>query len=291
LFGQEGRDSIIHMPQPRESQIAVGPREHQKPPRATLLLTLPLFLALGCAEEPSKPSSAYAAASLSRGAHLYDDWQTVTGITPPGDNPGYKQTLGTVKGAATWRCKECHGVDYRGVDGFYGSGSHFSGVKGLVEAREKDERELYDAIRGECFGPASANSGAWLSDADVWALVKFVREGVIDLSPNLSGPTLDPVGVPTHGGDVVAGQVLYNAECSRCHGPDGATINIGTALGVSYIGTEAVKNGFNFQHRVRFGLAAAPGSFKQTMPGAVNFGWSTKDVIDVLTYARTLPQK
>jgi thiosulfate dehydrogenase len=115
--------------------------------------------------------------------------------------------------------------------------------------------------------------------------VKFVRDGVVDLAPNMV-----PAGVPTLG-DVAAGKALYTAECSRCHGADGANLNIGSAAAVSYIGTEAVKNGYNFTHRVRFGLAAAPGTFKQEMPAAVNFGWTPKNVADVLTYARTLPQK
>jgi len=33
------------------------------------------------------------------------------------------QSSNTRSGKDTWRCKECHGWDYMGVDGAYGSGS------------------------------------------------------------------------------------------------------------------------------------------------------------------------
>jgi len=243
-----------------------------------------IFLASGCGDDLKRPG-IYERASLSRGAHLYDDWLGVTGTTPTGDNPGYAQTQGKAKGAATWRCKECHGVDYRGVDGFYSSGSHFTGVAGLVQSSSEDESALFTGIHDACFGPATPASGSQLSDADVWDLVKFIREGVVDLTPYL-----DATGVPING-DPANGKLLYEGQCVRCHGADGSKLNIGSAVSVSYIGTEANKNGFNFQHRVRFGLVPTPGTLKQEMPAAVNFGWSMGDIRDVLTYARTLPTK
>ena len=35
-------------------------------------------------------------------------------------------------GADTWRCKECHGWDYAGKDGAYGSGDHRTGIVGVL---------------------------------------------------------------------------------------------------------------------------------------------------------------
>ena len=31
----------------------------------------------------------------------------------------------------TWRCQECHGWDYLGKDGAYGTGPHYTGIKGI----------------------------------------------------------------------------------------------------------------------------------------------------------------
>jgi mono/diheme cytochrome c family protein len=254
------------------------------------LFVVGLLLA-ACGSGVSHPTG-YGAASAMRGAHLYDNLQVVTGVNPAGDNPGYKKTPGKVTGAATWRCKECHGPDYRGVDGFYATGSHFTGVKGLVASTGKDKTELFNAIRTSCLGPTGADAGSLLSDDDVWDLVKFVREGIIDVTPYL-----DAGGAPI-GGDAGKGKVLYEAQCMRCHDADGARINIGAAenypivtpVHVSYVGTEANHAAFNFfHHRVRFGLAAAPGDFVEEMPAAINFGWTMADVRDLLTYCRTLP--
>ena len=35
------------------------------------------------------------------------------------------------KPKANWRCKECHGWDYKGRDGAYAKGSHYTGIKGI----------------------------------------------------------------------------------------------------------------------------------------------------------------
>jgi len=246
---------------------------------------LGLLVTAACSAELSHPGQ-YASASAMRGAHLYDDWQTTTGTATTGNNPLYAQTTGQSTGATTWRCKECHGVDYRGKDGFYATGTHATGVKGLLgTAANLDADEIYAALSGPCLGPANTAAGGYLSDADRWDLVKFIREGIVDVTT-----FLDATGAPV-APDLANGQVLYEDQCKRCHGADGAKVNIGTAASVSYVGTEVLKNGFNFQHRVRFGPVGVPGSLREEMPGAVNFGWSLQDVRDVMGYSRTLPTK
>ena len=67
------------------------------------------------------------------------------------DGPAGKQS-----GAGTWRCKECHGWDYRGRDGAYGKGGHYTGIKGIqahaggspetVFAILKDANHQYDRV-------------------------------------------------------------------------------------------------------------------------------------------------
>ena len=64
---------------------------------------------------------------IARGGQLYDKWYGVLGRQAPGDtHPGYTAE-GKKKGSSTWRCKECHGWDYRGAAGAYSKGSHYSG--------------------------------------------------------------------------------------------------------------------------------------------------------------------
>ncbi len=63
---------------------------------------------------------------IQRGGQLYDHWIKAKGVeTPAGDHPLWAlQTTNTRRGTDTWRCKECHGWDYLGKEGAYGSGSH-----------------------------------------------------------------------------------------------------------------------------------------------------------------------
>src|SRR3990172_11800171 len=65
-------------------------------------------------------------ANVAKGGQLYDKWWKAAGVAEPtGDHPLWAtQTTNTRKGLDTWRCKECHGWDYKGKDGAYGSGSH-----------------------------------------------------------------------------------------------------------------------------------------------------------------------
>ncbi len=68
---------------------------------------------------------------ISNGGKRYDNWAAALMKAPPDKtHPAYPAS-GKEKGAATWRCKECHGWDYKGKDGAYGKGSHYTGIKGI----------------------------------------------------------------------------------------------------------------------------------------------------------------
>src|SRR3989338_8995844 len=88
--------------------------------------------------------------SVSRGGVLYDQWWKVTGAeAPTADQPLWQtQTSNTRTGADTWRCKECHGWDYEGVDGAYGSGSHKTGFEGVLAAAGKHPFEILTILKG-----------------------------------------------------------------------------------------------------------------------------------------------
>jgi thiosulfate dehydrogenase len=228
-------------------------------------------------------------ASLTRGARLYDNWMKEKRVTMTEPNPGYAMTKGSSTNvAASWRCNECHGWDYRGVDGVYGAGAHFTGVEGVLHARDREPEELFKLIRdGVESEGMSAFSKQNFEKADLWDIVKFIREGTIDLSDRI-----DPQGKPV-GADVAAGKVLYERglpntdplqSCAGCHGLDGRRINFHTAPQTpEYLGTVA-QNPWQFQHYVRFGYAGG-----LVMPAFNDRGWSFQNVLDVLSYAQTLP--
>jgi hypothetical protein len=77
---------------------------------------------------PEAPTEAW---TLAAGGRIYDNWwEALDRKEPKGTHPSYPQA-GKQAGSATWRCKECHGWDYRGDRGNYGTGSHFTGIPGI----------------------------------------------------------------------------------------------------------------------------------------------------------------
>ena len=86
--------------------------------------------------------------------------------------------------------------------------------------------------------------------------------------------------------DMARGKQLA-VVCTVCHGPEGKTLNFGKPGEPEYVGTVAKENPWEFLHKVRVGQ---PGS-EPAMPTGVELGWSLQDVLDVLAYSQTLPDK
>ena len=123
-------------------------------------------------------STAYGQ-SVSTGGKLYDNWRKQAGVAmPDGNQPLWSsQSSNTRSGGDTWRCKECHGWDYKGVDGAYGSGSHRTGFAGvLANAAKLSADELTAWLNG------TANSGhdfSAMGESQIPHLVRFLREGLV----------------------------------------------------------------------------------------------------------------
>ncbi|MFQ5408280.1 MAG: hypothetical protein ACE5FI_07670, partial [Anaerolineales bacterium] len=81
------------------------------------------------AEAPAEEAAPELFGDPLRGGLLYDKWWVPLGLDQPeDDHPLWAtQDSNTRSGKDTWRCKECHGWDYQGVDGAYGGGSHMTG--------------------------------------------------------------------------------------------------------------------------------------------------------------------
>jgi thiosulfate dehydrogenase len=218
-----------------------------------------------------------------RGGAMYDKWWAVAGLSAPTTNhplwtsrPDAMSNSRT--GADTWRCKECHGWDYKGVNGIYGSGSHRTGIAGIL-GTTKTAQEVFDLIKSD-----HAYGTAGLTDEDITDLATFVTEGLID-----TDTIIDTDGAFI--GDVSNGKILYdsgigtNISCVVCHGQLGLNPPPGHADFEDYVGLISNENPWEFQHKVQFGQ---PGT---AMPSSVIGGGTIMEVADLGAYSQTLPQE
>jgi thiosulfate dehydrogenase len=101
---------------------------------------------------------------------------------PSEDQPLWStQSTNERSGKDTWRCKECHGWDYQGADGAYGSGSHFTGFTGVLgPAPGMSHGELLAWLDGSTNADHDFSAAGDSALAD---LVVFLSDGLIDVSP------------------------------------------------------------------------------------------------------------
>src|SRR3990172_11579470 len=222
----------------------------------------------------SVDESKLATADAVRGGLLYDKWWTVNGATEPTGNHPLYPAAGQKSGADTWRCKECHGWDNKGKDGAYSSGSHFTGLNGVYEARNRNSAHIFGKI---------TKHNLTLSEQDIWDLSKFIKEALVEMDKyiNFTGAKKKSAT-----GDATLGKALFEntgtggGQCIMCHGADGTAIRFDG--GTLAIGDVANDNPWEVLQKIRFGH---PGS---SMPSAVKNGLSITDQINILTHAQTL---
>jgi thiosulfate dehydrogenase len=215
---------------------------------------------------------------VTEGGVLYDKWWAAIGAEKPEDDQPLWATQATNKrsGADTWRCKECHGWDYRGAEGAYGSGSHFTGFAGILSASSMSADRLAGWLEGSV--NEKHDFSVFLEDEQVDMLVAFIQKGLVDMSPFINADK-------TVKGDPTSGKKSYEASCKNCHGADGKQIKFGDEDDPEYIGDIATGNPWEFFHKSSFGQPDEP------MPSGVNLGLSIQDRADLLSYAQTLPTK
>ena len=221
--------------------------------------------------------AAASPADMIRGGVLYDHWTEVLGVAvPEGDQPLWKmQSTNTRTGGDTWRCKECHGWDYKGVEGAYGSGSHLTGFKGLLGSQDLSEADIVAWLDGT--KNADHDFSAYFQEADYRGLAAFIKEGMSDTAAYINAD------MTVKGGDPAHGEELFTGVCQACHGEDGKMLNFGDESEPEYLGTIATDNPWEFWHKVTFGQPGGP------MPAGLNAGWTAQDIVDLLSYVRTLP--
>ena len=243
-----------------------------------------LVVSLGLRETAALAAAPGAKAeNIARGGQLYDTWwKVVPGAKEPKDNQPLwaLQTTNKRKGSVSWRCKECHGWDYKGKDGAYGSGSRYTGFAGVWNAAQKKSVDELAAILRGSANPQH-NFSSVLRPEDIADLANFLKGGLVDTMKYVDYKSKKPIG-----GDVERGKTQY-VLCGACHGPDGKKLNFGSDKEPEYVGTIAKTNPQEFIHKIWVGQ---PGS-NPAMPGALVLGWDIKQVLDVLAYSQTLPEK
>jgi thiosulfate dehydrogenase len=150
--------------------------------------------------------------SIARGGTLYDKWFKVLDT----DAPEKSNSLYPVdkkyadKPGANWRCKECHGWDYQGVNGAYSSGKHSTGIVGINGASGQSADAIITTVTGEAHGYAGL-----LADEDLIDLANFVGQGQVDMDKYIDRASKMPKG------DAVKGEAYFNTICAKCHGFEG----------------------------------------------------------------------
>ncbi len=234
----------------------------------------------GSAPCPNQPcdetGDACGVADPLRGGLLWDKWWVVLNVAAPtGDHPLYPG-VGSQSGEDTFRCAECHGWDYKGVSGAYGSGPHFTGIAG-VDGSVLTTNQMFDLLKLSSLPNEHSYGNIGLSDNDLFDLVAFVQTLVID-----TDLYIDPSG--NFIGDVVQGQVNFetagSVSCIVCHGADGTQLNFGTALDPEWIGSVAVSDPWHLLHKIRLGNAGQP------MPQWLASGGTDQGAADIGKYAQ-----
>lgn len=243
------------------------------------LAVFALFLSVAAVTASGLPQSGD---DVSVGAQLYDKWYAQLGVTPPqGNHPLWeRQSTNTRSGPDTWRCAECHGWDYQGAAGAYGTGSsHYTGFPGVfVLADRLSEQEIIDHLNGK-LDPLHDFSGL-MDEQSLRQLAAFLKNGLVDDSA-----FIDPVSLKAISGDTANGKRLYEAVCAACHGVDGQTLVLRSEGIDEGLGDVASRDPYRFLHRSRFGVAGT------VMPIGRDLGWSVAESHDVLAYAQTLPRR
>ena len=241
-------------------------------PSALLSVLLPALLSallfapgaraqMPAADEPPTPEEI----SIARGGRLYDKWFVENNSPAPATrHPAYPAS-GTQAPADTWRCKECHGWDYRGHEGTYAKGSHFTGIKGIGAAGGRPPQEIIALLRG----PLHRYGPRMLTEHDVQDLANFVSKGQLDYRPYLDERNRLK-------GNVLRGKSYYGLLCVECHGEEGSKARHGTRLG------ELHDNGAEILHKLMNGQPGEDMRSLRVIPHRI--------AVDIGTYVQTLPR-
>ena len=210
--------------------------------------------------------------SITKGGLLYDKWYEQLGVDAPKKTHPLYPAAGKKKGSTTWRCKECHGWDYKGSHGAYRKGSHFTGITGIRDMTHSSLDEIIAILKDKKHG-----YGGLIPDDGLRNLAHFVAHGQIDMDKFIDRGSKRALGDPKRG------ERIFQTTCVRCHGTDGKEINFKTPEKPEYVGTVANANPWETLHKIRNGQ---PGVQMISMAA-----FDDQTHADILAYTQTLPTK
>lgn len=212
-------------------------------------------------------SAAETESAIARGGRLYDKWFAENKAVKPGDDhPSYTVKGGKYGKDTSWRCKECHGWDYRGKDGAYAKGGHATGIAGIRGAAGKDPAAIAAVFRDKTHGYTEAQ----LSAKDAGDLALFVSKGQVDVTKYVDVATGKPKG------DGGKGEAYFNTLCAGCHGTDGKKVPNSPSIG------SVADNPYEMLHKVMNGQPA------EAMPALRAL--DPQIAADIVVHLQTLPK-
>lgn len=220
--------------------------------------------------QPANPSEAWI---ISSGMRLYDNWMNVMDHDGPGKtHPSWPASNTKKEGNVTWRCKSCHGWDFKGVDGEYASGSYKTGITGVMSAATMHPDDIHKILMDS----THQYTHDMISQEAMLRLSKALAIGLYDTDDyiNADGSVK---------GDLRRGREIFQNVCAACHGYDGTALDWGDENEPAYVGTEANANPWEVIAKIRHGHPGVE------MVSLIAFPMS--DISSVLKYVQTLPQE
>ncbi|KAA3644511.1 MAG: cytochrome c [Chloroflexi bacterium] len=237
------------------------------------LLAVSLVIATGMASAQDVPPG-----DPVNGGKLYDNWFNALDALPPeGDHPLWQdQTENPRTGAITWRCKECHGWDYKGADGAFALGSeHYTGFPGVISSVSMDTDEIRAWLDGR--NNPNHDFSPYINEPAINDLIVFLRTRLVDTDLLVDPQLRVALGNSDLGFD------RYEENCAYCHGDDGSQLNFASAATPLFLGDTALTDPWQVIHKIRFSHPATD------IPAAEVLGWTLQDVADLVAYTQTMP--
>ncbi|MFA6129163.1 MAG: c-type cytochrome [Bacteroidales bacterium] len=248
------------------------------------LALLGIITITGCKKvDPNQ--EVYDNASIAKGGILYDNFFST--------EAGYDQNspnLAKFKASSDFfRCKQCHAWDGLGNAGSYinrapkTSRPNIASVNLYQVAQTKSFTELFDAMKksdgrrdiaydlttynpstNAAEGDKMPNLTQCLSDSQIWDIVKFLKEGMFDVSQlyDATYTGVYPSGTVAFtnlgkDGNESNGNAYFAANCAACHGADGTAMKMENMSLGKFVRSKPNE----VQHKVKYGQlgSAMPG--------------------------------
>lgn len=250
----------------------------------TSLLTL-FTLSYGCnSTNSSIPSTSFDLADGIRGGIIYDTFfATEANFSKASDK---NLVIKLKMNQDFFRCKQCHAWDLKGQSASYNNRApnatrpNVSAVDLSTLVTTKTPQQLFDGIKtgtgkrrdvsydltkynptsDSAIGDQMPNYSQLLSDKEIWDLVKFLKNEVVDVTKLYDAKYTGsyPKGKTEFSnigkdGDAVAGKEYYTNNCASCHGFDGKLIpDLDKTVGMS-TGKFMRSKPQESQHKIKFG--------------------------------------